>query len=158
MTNNLISAIKALMNQYSVASPEQLTIVQAIDSNNDQIQENTTAIENLSNLQPLYTYKAIISQSGASEPAVTSEMINTFPVATYLYQSAGIYTLDLGVNLATLKTTSTQTALIKSTDQLGFLYGVQVGPTFLIQTFDSTMVRANDIIESYTLTIEAYPA
>ena len=86
MTNNLISAIKALMNQYSVASmPEQLTIVQAIDSNNDQIQENTTAIENLSNLQPLYTYKAIISQSGASEPAVTSEMINTFPVATYLY-------------------------------------------------------------------------
>lgn len=149
MTNNLVSAIKALMEKYSIASMiEQLTIVQAIDSNNDQIQE-------LQELQPLYVYKAILNQSGTNPPEARV-LINTFPSANISYVSAGQYSIDLGVTLDELHTTTIQQTCYNGTTAFNVVgYSVL---EYSIDTYDSTRVLSDDLLVDYTITIEAYPA
>ena len=155
MTNNLVSAIKALMEKYSITSMvEQLTIVQAIDSNNDQIQENAAEIAALEANQPLYVYKAIVNQSGTNAPTATI-LINTFPDATFAYLGAGEYTLDLGLSVNQFGTTTIQQTCYNGTTA----FNVVGSPSLVyeINTYNSSRVAADDLLVDYTLIIEAYP-
>lgn len=148
MTNNLISAIKALMDKYSIASMiEQLTIVQAIDSNNDEIQA-------LQAVQPLYVYKAIVSQSGASAPTA-DVLVNTFPSGIWSYEGIGVYTLELGTDLGSLKTTRIQQSCYNGTTAFNIV-GSDVGTFYQIDTYDVTRVASDDMLSGYTLIIEKY--
>lgn len=159
MTNNLVSAIKALMEKYSIASMiEQLTIVQAIDSNNDQIQENTAdiaALEIRATSLPLYTYKAVINQSGLNAPEARV-MVNTYPSGVLTYTGVGVYSLELGASLVDEFTTTTiQQTCYNGTTAFN-INGYPISTAYTIETYDNTRVAANEMLADYTLIIETY--
>lgn len=150
MTNNLVSAIKALMEKYSIASMiEQLTIVQAIDSNNDQIQE-------IVSVQPLYVYKAVINQSGTNAPEARV-LINTFPIGIFSYTSVGEYALELGISVDELGTTTIQQSCYNGTTAFNIV-GNPAVTKYEINTYDASRLAADDLLVDYTLIIESYPA
>lgn len=166
MTNNLVSAIKALMEKYSIASMiEQLTIVQAIDSNNDEIKANATTIaaleaeiEVLEASLPIYVYKAVITQAGAGTAPTASILINTFPSATWSYNSVGVYSVDLGVDLSDFLVNTIQ-GCVSDTGMAGGLLGYVYGEpavSYVISTVNDALTAADDILVNYTLVIEAY--
>jgi hypothetical protein len=149
MTNNLRGKIKALMTKFSLSSMvEQLTLVQEIDSNDEQIQDIVSK-------QPLYVYKAILNQSGTNAPEARV-LINTFPSGVFSYVGVGQYSLNLGVSVDELNTTTIQQTCYNGTTAFNVVgYSVI---DYSIDTYDSTRVAADELLVDYTLVIEAYPA
>ena len=156
MTNTLRAAIKALMNKFSTSSMvEDLTIVQAIDSNDEQIQGIQAGV-------PTYVYKAVITQSSTNAPTVVTLLVNTFPsTPSYTYTNAGDYSVDCGVDLSSFSVNTIQDCVSDTGTiggLLGYVYGEQSAGDYRIQTANAALSQANDILVNYTLVIEAYPA
>lgn len=128
---------------------DQLTILQAIDSNDEQIQ-------NIVAKQPLYVYKAIVSQSGISAPTA-DVIINTFPSGVFSYVGVGIYSLELGVDLSSLKVTTIQQTCFNGLAQFN-VNGYSITTNYAIDVYDGTRTPADELLTDYTLVIEAYPA
>lgn len=151
MTNTLRAAIKALMNKFSIASMvEDLTIVQAIDSNDEQIQDIQAGV-------PTYVYKAVITQLGTNAPLATV-LVNTFPSATFSYIGEGQYSLNLGIDLNDLNVTTIQQSCYNGTDVFNVVGYTDFAGVYYIDNYDSTRTLADDLLSNYTLVIEAYPA
>lgn len=156
MTNTLRAAIKALMNKFSTSSMvEDLTIVQAIDSNDEQIQS-------IQNIMPTYVYKAVITQSSTNAPTVVTLLVNTFPsTPSYTYTNAGDYLVDCGVDLSSFNVNTIQDCVSDTGTiggLLGYVYGSMAGADYQIQTANAALSAADDILINYTLVIEAYSA
>jgi hypothetical protein len=161
MTNNLRGKIKALMTKFSLSSMvEQLTLVQAIDSNDEQIQANTasiTALEPKVNALPTYVYKATLTQSGANAPTAVV-LVNTFPDEDYTYDSTGTYILDLGVDLGSYNVNHIQEACISTglpNGEVAYIFGTP-SDTYEILTTTDTLSLTDGVLTNYTITIEAY--
>ena len=134
---------------------DQLTILQGIDSNDEQIQALQAA-------QPIYVYKAVINQTGGNAPTVAAILVNTFPSATFYYLGLGNFTLELGVDLDSYNVNTIQDC-VSDTGTLGGLLGyvyvnASGGDNIQIQTANAALSAADDILVNYTLVIEAYPA
>lgn len=141
---------------------DQLTILQAIDSNDEQVQANTASISTLQSALPAYVYKAVINQSSGGAPSVVSTLVNTFPSATFSYIVAGDFLLELGIDLDGYNVNTIQDC-VSDTGTLGGLLGYVYaqaagGDNIQIQTANSALAAADDILVNYTLVIEAYPA
>lgn len=155
MTNSLREKIQALMAKFSLSSlAEQLTIVSAINSNDEQIQEIQSSL-------PVYVYKAIITQASTNAPTESVVLVNTFPGSSFSYVGAGSYLLDLGVDLSgynvnTIQDCVSDTGTIGGL--LGYVYGDIAGSDYQVQTANAALAAADDILVNYTLTIEAYSA
>lgn len=156
MTNTLRAAIKALMNKFSIASMlENLTIVQAIDSNDEQIQS-------IQNIMPTYVYKAVITQSGTNAPDASYVLVDNLPNASFEYVSTGVYKLNFGGSIDPytfniIQNIASDTGGAGGT--IGYVFGEVVGSThYQISTTDAAGLASNDILFNYTLVIEAYPA
>ena len=156
MTNTLRAAIKALMNKFSIASMlEDLTIVQAIDSNDEQIQD-------MQDIMPTYVYKAVISQAGTNAPAISHVLVDNFPNTSFEYDSTGVYKLNFGSNIDpytfnVIQDISSDTGGTGGT--IGYVFGEVIGSTYYqISTTDAAGLASNDILFNYTLVIEAYSA
>ena len=156
MTNTLRAAIKALMNKFSIASMiEDLTIVQAIDSNDEQIQ-------NIQSSLPTYVYKAVISQSGTNAPDVSYVLVDNFPNASLEYVSTGVYKLNFGGNIDPytfniIQNIASDTGGAGGT--IGYVFGEVIGSTYYqISTTDAAGLATDGVLFNYTLVIEAYPA
>jgi len=149
MIQSIRAAIKSLMTKAANAGlSDQLTILQGIDSNDQQIQD-------IQNASPLYVYKANISQSGTDAPTVLLELVNTFPVAEWAYAGVGTYTLELGVDLGSMKTTRTQQTCFNGTTAFNVV-GYEVSTYYQIETYDVTRVASDVMLDNYTLVIEVY--
>lgn len=164
MTNTLRAAIKALMNKFSTSSMvEDLTIVQAIDSNDEQIQENTASISTIQSALPTYVYKAVINQSGVNAPSEDAVIVNTFPGAINItYDNVGSYLVSFDdVDLSSFLVNTIQDC-VSDTGTIGglvgYVYGSQSGGNYQIQTANAALSQADDILVNYTLVIEAYSA
>jgi hypothetical protein len=150
MIQSIRAAIKSLMTKAANAGlSEQLTILQGIDSNDQQIQDIVSK-------QPLYVYKANISQVGISAPTA-NVLINTFPVAQWAYLGIGSYSVELGVDLGAMKITKIQQTCFNGTIAFN-VNGYDVSTFYQIDTYDATRTLADEILANYTLVIEAYPA
>ncbi len=149
MIQSIRAAIKSLMTKAANAGlSEQLTILQGIDSNDQQIQDIVSK-------QPLYVYKAIINQSGTNAPEARV-LINTFPSGVFSYVGVGQYSLNLGVSVNELNTTTIQQTCYNGTTEFNVVgYSVL---DYSIDTYDSTRVPADELLVDYTLVIEAYTA
>ncbi len=109
----------------------------------------------LSYNQPKYVYKAVITQSGTSAPTVDSIILNTFPMSEFVYQSVGIYTIELGVDLNNFKVSTIQQTCFNGTTAFN-VNGYPVATYYEIDIYDSTRTSADDLLAGYTLVIEAY--
>lgn len=155
MIQSIRAAIKSLMTKAANSGPvEQLTILQGIDSNDQQIQSLLAA-------NPTYVFKAVISQAGGAAPTIGTLLVNTFPEATFSFGGTGVYSLDLGVDLSQYNVNTIQDCVSDTGTiggLLGYVYGESAGANYQIQTADDTPVAADGILVNYTLVIEAYPA
>jgi hypothetical protein len=109
----------------------------------------------LSYNQPKYVYKAIISQSGISAPVVDGIILNTFPMSEFVYQSVGVYTIELGVDLNNFKTSNIQQTCYNGSTVFNVV-GYPISTFYEISIYDSTRTLADELLTSYTLVIEAY--
>jgi hypothetical protein len=155
MIQSIRAAIKSLMTKaINAGLSDQLTILQGIDSNDQQIQDIQSAL-------PSYVFKAIVSQAGGAAPTINTLLVNTFPEATFSLGGTGVFTLDLGVDLSQYNVTTIQDCVSDTGTiggLLGYVYGESAGANYQIQTADNTLAAADDILVNYTLVIEAYPA
>lgn len=126
---------------------DQLTILQGIDSNDEQIQAIVAK-------QPLYVYKAVITQAGFDAPTA-NVLINTFPNGVFSYVGVGSYSLELGVDLGSLKVTTIQQTCFNGVAQFN-INGYYITTNYAIDVYDSTRTSADDLLTDYTLIIEAY--
>jgi hypothetical protein len=153
MIQSIRAAIKSLMTKAANAGlSEQLTILQGIDSNDQQIQDIVSK-------QPLYVYKATINQ-GDTEPPTAVVLINTFPSGLWAYNGEGVYSLNLGIDLSVLKVTTIQETCF-DTGNIGglicYISGYKTsGSAYQVSTADSSMTVADFCLVDYTITIEAY--
>lgn len=129
---------------------DQLTILQAIDSNDEQIQDIVAK-------QPLYVYKAVITQGGFDAPS-SIVLINTFPSGVFSYLDVGSFILDLGIDLGVLSVTTIQQSCYNGTIAFNVVGYYAFETQYAIDTYDSTRAMANELLTDYTLIIEAYPA
>jgi hypothetical protein len=109
----------------------------------------------LSYKQPAYIFKGIISQAGISAPTVDSIILNTFPMSEFVYQSVGIYTIELGVDLNNFKVSTIQQTCYNGSTVFN-VNGYPVGNYYEIDIYDSTRTLADELLANYTLVIEVY--
>lgn len=126
---------------------DQLTILQGIDSNDEQIQDIVAK-------QPLYVYKAVITQGGFDAPT-DNVLINTFPSGVFSYVGVGQYSLELGINLDSVKVTTIQQTCYNGVAQFN-VNGYSISTNYAIDTYNISRVAADDLLTNYTLIIEAY--
>ena len=156
MIQSIRAAIKSLMTKAANAGLlEQLTILQGIDSNDQQIQDL------LQSGPPAYVFKAVISQSGTAAPTIDTLLVNTFPSSPILgYDRTGSYQINLGVDFGTLKVNTIQDCVSDTgtiNGLVGYVYGESGGgQNYHIKTANTALAAADDILVNYTITIEAY--
>lgn len=158
MIQSIRAQVLALMNKLagntiSGVNSDIFTLAQATNSNDDQIQGLLSAA-------PTYIYKAVISQGGTSEPNPDYILINTFPATpAFTYLNVGDYSLTFtGFDPDAFNYNTIQGSLVKSSGLKGSIKVEYVGSgVFGITNYDNGNSPDDDLMEAFTIVIEAYP-